>query len=199
MTSPLRVYLVRHAACSTRGFIGITDPPLSEEGLRQREALARFFAPLRLETVYTSPLARAQATAEVLGTPEEVEALREIDFGQWEGKLHEEIPREALEAWYQNPHTTSPPGGETLVRLAQRVLPAFKEIVSRHGPGGRIALVSHGGPLRVIICSVLGLHLAYLWHFDLDRASVSAVDVYPTGYTSLAFLNHTFHLEEPAR
>ncbi|MEM5947891.1 histidine phosphatase family protein [Spirochaetia bacterium 38H-sp] len=200
MLQATRVFFIRHADCDINVYAGArSNPPLSEVGKKQVEALSFWAKNADIDKVYSSPLVRAMDTAKGIAMAKGLEvnpidALKELDFGEWEGLSASDIPAEERERWYHEPLTTAPPGGETLTELAKRVLSAYRDITDSN-VGKNIAIVAHGGPLRTIICSILGLHLSFLWNFELAHASVSAADIYPNGYSLLVFLNNTYFRE----
>ncbi|MBC7326041.1 MAG: histidine phosphatase family protein, partial [Moorella sp. (in: Bacteria)] len=94
--------------------------------------------------------------------------------------------------WRQDPGNRAIPGGESFRQVKERVWGAFKRIV-RQEKGRNILLVAHGGSLRSLICTILGLDLRAVWRFRLDNTGVSVVDSYGDGYI-LVLLNDTHHL-----
>ena len=105
-------------------------------------------------------------------------AWREIHFGVWEGLTYDEIMASSHEQldFFTDPEHSAPPQGETLTEVLQRVMPALYEIVqSEHS--GEIVLVSHGGVLRGLLCSLLGMPLRNQWQLRIDTGSLSAIDV----------------------
>ncbi len=117
----------------------------------------------------------------LLSTPPSVivsPTWREIHFGAWEGLTYDEIAtlfHEQL-GFFTNPEHIAPPRGETLIEVLQRVMPALREIVQREHDG-EIVLVSHGGILRGLLCSLLGMPLRNQWQLRVDTGSLSAIDV----------------------
>ncbi|WP_258360481.1 alpha-ribazole phosphatase [Moorella sulfitireducens (nom. illeg.)] len=199
-----RVYLVRHGETEWNNsgrYQGHSDVALSPRGRQQAELLRERLRHIPLDVVYSSDLSRARETAASIAAPHGLgvkvtAGLREINFGAWEGMTHEEIvasfPCE-WEAWRQDPASTIVPGGESFRQVKERVWQAFNGIV-RHEKGRRILLVAHGGSLRVLICSVLGLDLTAVWRFRLDNTGISIVDCYEDEYI-LVLLNDINHLE----
>jgi alpha-ribazole phosphatase len=180
------LYLIRHAEVEHAAegrFFGHTDVGLSATGRLQAEALAGRLAPEPIDAVYASDLARARQSAAPLAAarglaPVEVPALREMAMGEWEGLTFREIQArepEALGRWLANLATFPFPGGESLEQLRARVMPALREILERHA-GGRVALVAHGGPNRVILAEALGMPLQYLLRLAQDYAGWSVVE-----------------------
>jgi alpha-ribazole phosphatase len=55
-------------------------------------------------------------------------------------------------------------------------------------------VVAHGGPLRLMICSLMGIGIKHWLHIRIDLASLSIMETYPEG-TILTLLNDTSHLK----
>lgn len=199
-----RVYLVRHGETEwnhTGRYQGHSDIALSPDGRRQAELLRERFRGINLDAIYSSDLNRAKETAAIIATPhglqvKAVPALREINFGAWEGLTYQEIvtshPQE-WETWRRNPGTTIVPGGESFQQVKERALAAFEDIVTAEA-GRTLLIVAHGGSLRSLICALLGLDLTAVWRFRLDNTGVSVVDCYEENRI-LVLLNDTHHLE----
>ena len=186
-----QLILIRHAESEMGGrYLGRTDPPLSDRGRAQAAALARRLAEEPLSSLYSSPLRRALDTTKAIAAPKGLEVsikvdLAELDFGIWDGLSYEEIERrdqKRFARWLADPVTEYPPGGEPLAHMSQRVVAATQAIVARH-PQGKAAIVSHGGPIRVLVCHALGL----------DIAALTRLDWYETEVV-LSLLNDTCHL-----
>lgn len=190
-----RLWLVRHGATAwhtQQRFCGHSDIPLSVQGQVQARWLARQLQHEAIAIIYTSDLARARQTAEVIAghrtqaVPLKVSAAwREIDFGAWEGLTYAEVAEQykGQLGFFTDPVQYSPPGGESVAQLLQRIQAELAALTYRSGsPGaGDVVIVSHGGPLRLLLCSVLGMPLARQWQLRLDPGSLSAIDLLPAG------------------
>ena len=181
-----RVVLVRHAETeeAARGrCYGRLDVALSPRGHRQAQALTAALADFGLAAVYASPLARALDTARPIAAAQSLDtvvvaALRELDFGEVEGLRYEQIEAERPElfrAWMDDPAGVRFPGGESLADLRARVLPAAAEIRARHEREA-VAVVGHGGVIRVVLAEALGLADGALFRLDQTEGGVSVVD-----------------------
>ena len=181
-----RIVLVRHAETeeSARGrCYGRLDVRLSQRGLQQAEALAASLAGLGLAAVYASPLARALDTARPIAAahglePSVLDALAELDFGEVEGLRVDEMEAERPElfhAWMDDTAQVRFPCGEGLADLRGRVLPALVEIRARHERQA-VAVVAHGGVIRVVLADALGLGDGALFRLDQAEGGVSVVD-----------------------
>jgi alpha-ribazole phosphatase len=188
-----RLWLVRHGLTGwnmQQRFCGHTDIPLSARGRVQARWLARQLQNEAIAIIYTSDLARARETAEMIASqraqvvPVKVSAAwREIDFGAWEGLTYAEIAEQfkGQLGFFTDPEQCSPPGGESLAQMLQRVRVELAAI-ARSGDWpmeGDVVIVSHGGPLRALLCSILGMPLERQWQLRLDPGSLSAIDLLP--------------------
>jgi alpha-ribazole phosphatase len=103
--------------------------------------------------IWTSPAIRcrplARFIAESMSAPLAADPrLLELDFGDWEGKPWDDVPRADLDRWAADPLAFHAPGGESGAQLIDRVQ-AFNEDICREGLD--CVVVSHGGPLKVLI------------------------------------------------
>ena len=103
---------------------------------------------------------------------------REIAFGAWEGLTYNEIATTFPDqlGFFTDPEHIAPPEGETLHDVLQRVYPVLLAIVQQ-GHSGEIVIVSHGGILRGLLCSLLGMPLRNQWQLHIDTGSLSVIDV----------------------
>jgi broad specificity phosphatase PhoE len=186
-----RLWLVRHGFTewnTEQRFCGHSDIPLSASGRAQAHWLAQRLQQEEISSIYTSDLVRARETAEIIASSraESVQvkvstAWREIDFGAWEGLTYAEIAAQFEDrlGFFSDLEHSSPPGGEAPVHMVQRVLRALTTVVWTDDMPlrGDTVIVSHGGPLRTLVCSMLGMSLERHWQFCLDPGSLSAIDL----------------------
>ncbi len=138
----LTILLTRHGRpdiADVSTYLGIRmDVSLDDQGRRQADMLARRLASVPFDDVVSSPLFRAQETAEIVarGTrPRTDPRLREMDYGAWEGRTHEQVAREdpALRArWEADPATVSCPGGESGDQVAERARAFLADTLAAH-------------------------------------------------------------------
>jgi probable phosphoglycerate mutase len=153
---------------------------LNENGREQAERLAERLSQCPIRAIYTSPLERARETAEPLARrlgiePRVTDALGEVRLGEWTGRTFEELQRDPR--WRQfNTFRSGAriPGGETMLEIQQRTIGAL-EAMHREHPDGTVAVVSHGDPIRVILCYYLGMPLDFIHRLEIETASVSVV------------------------
>jgi alpha-ribazole phosphatase len=97
--------------------------------------------------------------------------LQELHFGDWEGKRWDDIPPSEIDAWAQDTWNCAAPGGETEQALWRRVTNALAQLMPLTHPR-RIAIVSHGGPLRVLRCLLTQTDLSDRWTMGMDLGEV---------------------------
>ena len=183
----LKIYFVRHGETTysqTGGFCGAIDPELTPAGSQMAEQFAATYAKLPWNAVYVSPMKRTIATAKPLCDAVGIEmqlhdGLREIKYGDWEGKTVEEVKKDYAEDyinWLTEPAWNAPTnGGETSVEIASRSSLVIAEIQEKY-KSGNVLVVSHKATIRILLCSLLGIDLGrYRYRIGALAASVSIV------------------------
>lgn len=216
METRRNIYLIRHGVTEWNRAMrlqGQTDIPLDTEGLAQADAIAQRLAalPSPPTVLFTSDLTRAkqtgQAVADRLGlciqtTP----LLRESNLGEWEGLTQPEIiargEGDQLRLYQENSFLNRPPGAETLESVWERMIDAL-HLVRSHCPLENVAIVGHGGSLRVLLYDALGAPLHSMHRIWLANASLSVIEerfrygeLYKRG---VSLLNDTSHLHNTTR
>ena len=159
--SEASLLLIRHAESSWNAagrWQGHGDPPLSDRGRAQANALAGELARETIDVLVSSDLRRAAETAAILGQarglqPESNPRLRELDLGDWEGLTSDEIERTAgdvLRRLNDGDLDVRPGGGENLREIEQRAFSVVADLVDAH-PGRRLAIVTHLGVIRALL------------------------------------------------
>ncbi|GAB7540292.1 histidine phosphatase family protein [Burkholderia sp. 22PA0099] len=167
---------------------GHIDIPLAESGVEQAAQLAERLARearegQRLDAIYSSDLQRARQTAQpfadALGLPVVLnEGLRERNYGAFQGHDSAEIAEKFPDAhaqWQTRDPGFEPAGGESQRAFYHRVLHALEPIVAAH-PGGRIAVVAHGGVLDCVYRWAISLPLDAPRQYALLNTSINVVE-----------------------
>jgi probable phosphoglycerate mutase len=169
MSPPVRLLLVRHGQTEwhrDNRYVSRTDIGLNETGCREALMLASRAEEEGPDLVLCSPLVRALETArpsaEACGMEAKAdERLRELDFGEWEGRtlaeIREEVP-ESASLFEEDPARHGFPGGEPLHKGAERVLGIFVDLHRSHA-GRTVLVVAHNTLLRLGLCRMLGIPL----------------------------------------
>jgi broad specificity phosphatase PhoE len=178
----LRLTLIRHALTDWNAsgrFQGVADVELNREGREQARRLAAYVARLEPDAVvYASPLRRAVETATIAFPGRELrldERLKEIDFGEFEGKTQAENERHPGWAeWSLDPYSRRAPGGESYALLRERAVAWMDEVVASSAP--HVVAVTHSGTIQMLLAHVLGVErVRWRKRIYLRHASVSRV------------------------
>jgi alpha-ribazole phosphatase len=170
--------LIRHAETDMAGtFCGHLDPPVNAVGRQQIIGLIESLRTKRFDAVYTSDLVRASATANALAVALTIPcfprpALREINFGRWEGLTWSEIeaadPTYAAE-WLKIFPDLPAPGGEAFEGFEARVRNEATHLLSQ--PHRSIAVVTHAGVIRTILRAFCGIDDQQAWEITKPYCS----------------------------
>lgn len=188
MGSRNEAYLVRHGETewSRSGrHTGRTDLPLTDRGREEARSAGRLLGGRELALVLASPLERARETARLAGCGDAVvvcDDLRELDYGEYEGRTTAEIRRE-VPGWLI--WTGAVPGGESLEQAAARAERVIERIDTAPGP---VALFGHGHLLRILIARWCGLDPIEGRRFALETATMSRLG-WEHEYRTLHLLN----------
>jgi 2,3-bisphosphoglycerate-dependent phosphoglycerate mutase len=164
------LFLVRHGTTvwhAENRYAGVSDVDLDPVGYEQAERLGIWASGARLNAIWCSPLSRARQTAAPAGRFTGLDLhiekrLREIDFGQVEGKTMSEAEQlfcEEIQRFKNDPAANPMPGGEDPYRAAGGAVAALQDIAAAY-PSGRVLVVAHNTIIRLALCSLLGIPLA---------------------------------------
>ncbi|MEW7977932.1 MAG: alpha-ribazole phosphatase family protein [Candidatus Sedimenticola endophacoides] len=175
--------LLRHGQpVGGRRYRGQRDDPLSERGWEQMWHAVSGATPW--QQIISSPLIRCHAFAQALSERLEIplvadERLRELGYGQWEGKspaqLKEHDPQ-ILSRYFHAPYTHRPPGAEYIGDFITRVAAAYDEALSLHR-GKHLLIVAHAGVIRAIIARELKAPPEALFRMHVETAHLSRIRI----------------------
>jgi broad specificity phosphatase PhoE len=203
-----RLYLLRHGVTESNRngrYMGRSHEPLSGDGRWQARQLALRLAQVDLSAVYSSPLRRAQETAEIVAgahrLPVETEpGFIELDLSRWAGLSAAEIEAKDPEAWHtwcDDPSRLALAGIEPFEDLANRVKGAVDGLRRRH-PNHSIAVVTHDGVVRMAVLQAMGLALTHYRSIPVDNTSITILELGGVR-PYLRALNDIGHLTDSAR
>jgi len=182
-----RLYLVRHGTTTLNvenRYRGRRDIPLDAQGYQDAVDAARRLSGAGLAAVYTGPLRRTIATAQIIADEARVPDIRilhglnNVDYGAWEGMTAEEAAMfdpEAFDFYRTSPGKAACPLGERLSDAQQRMIDALRLIGSRHA-GEAVAAVTHAVMIRLTLVTLGGVD-GENWRIPVGRGSVTAFDV----------------------
>ncbi len=182
----ISLYLLRHGKTELPGrYVGSTDVNLSLVGEQQVKAVRPLIAEEKIDHVICSPMKRCQQTLDLLELPHKRtidSAIKEIDFGLWEGKNFNQISEshpDLVNLWAKGQSDFSFPEGESMQNFMDR-LEKFKKELSSYKKAN-ILLVTHGGVIRYLICSYLGLTFDKYILFRILEGTYTKLDLYDQG------------------
>jgi broad specificity phosphatase PhoE len=186
-----RLYLVRHGTTTLNvenRYRGRRDIPLDAQGYQDAVDAARRLSGEGLAAVYTGPLRRTIATAQIIADEARVPDIRilhglnNVDYGAWEGMTSEEAAMfdpEAFALYKSSPGEASCPLGERLSDAQQRMVDALLLMGARH-PGETVAAVTHAVMIRLTLVALGGVD-GENWRVPVGRGSVTAFYAGPDG------------------
>jgi broad specificity phosphatase PhoE len=203
----MRVLLIRHGEIDFNRqarYCGITDATLNKNGLAQAKHLKSFFSKEKVDAVYCSPLRRTQQTAHILfGRKRRIKlepSLKEINFGKMECMSVKEVKEKYpvfYRTWLTNLNTAKAPGGESVNQCRKRVWKFINSLIrNKRNTHKTIALVMHGGPIKIWISDILKLGKDGFWMFHPEPASVTTVE-YAKGRFCLLGRNFYYEKSRP--
>lgn len=201
----IRIILVRHGETKWNiegRYQGQEDTELSERGLEQGRKLAEGLRHIPFDRCISSPLQRSYQTAKFCAdlhglAVDTDERLKEINHGDWEGRLADDIkahyPLE-YDQWHETPDvvTMPGPGGESLEDVCCRVRAAFDDY-ARTYDGETVLVAAHDAVNKAIICDLMGSGMSHFWQVKQDNTCINVLEC-QDGVWRLVLLNSTLHM-----
>ena len=200
---PLKLILIRHGETDFNRagrILGHGSQRLNETGVAQAAAAARAVSSETPFSLYSSTVARAIQTAQVISEAAHVEAVplkgvEELDSGEFEGltgrQLRQRFP-EVMTRWDHDPGATRMPGGESLLQVQARAWKAVSR-VARANPDQKVVIVTHNFTIQTIICHALGMPLNNFRRLSVALGSITRMEL-SDSTADLVSMNETWHL-----
>lgn len=191
-----RLILIRHCEPEegARGRIyGTLDVGLSAHGRLQAEELVDRLDGVDVDAIWTSPRRRARETSAPLAAarglrPSADDDLRELDFGELEGRTFDEVAAalpELYKAWMETPTEVRFPGGECYADLKTRSVSALERAATASESA---VVVTHGGVVRAALAEWLRIDDAAVFRLDQRYGGITVVDLID-GYPLVRLVN----------
>ena len=182
----MNIYLIRHGRQNSR--LCNVNVPLSSLGREQAELVGKRLAFYNIDGLYSSDLIRAVETADIIKSQIQTiytssnlhheirEGIREIDFGELEGKSDEVIYTDYASFMNEKDKMLEDlpyPDGECGLDVFKRAMPVINEIA--HSGRKNVVVVSHGGTIRSLLAGLLGLDQSKMRLFGdgLENCSIT--------------------------
>lgn len=194
----LELILIRHGETDSnirQTYLGWTDAELNERGVAQVQLLRDRLKDTKIDGIYSSPLKRTMQTAKIINEKYNLhiaysEGLKERNFGIWDDLTHKELtqryPVEYSE-WVSDWVKYRIKDGESAIEAYDRSAVFAAELIKTCADGV-FMLVTHLGAIRFILAFLLDLGIESSWHFRVDNASMTKVEI-NNGYGVLTTLN----------
>ncbi len=181
------LYLIRHGQVKSRfkgKLVGSTDADPSPAGLEQAVRLNNFLSRKSPAICFSSPMRRCLQTAEQAVASLNIEIVQEemfceVDFGEWEGLVFNDIMQldpVGVEKWIRCDQDFRFPQGESLADFIKRVETSATLLLRT--PQDTVAVFTHGGVIRFILCKLLGLAFRKHGIFEVNYADVYALKIF---------------------
>lgn len=188
----LRLWLVRHGPTHAKAPVGWRDLPAD---LSDTDAIARLRAALPAGApLVSSDLQRAVMTGDALSNGPRLAhqvALREINFGRWDGVPYDQLPpsdAELARAFWDRPGDIAPPEGESWNTMAARVTDAVDRFCTTHDDD--LIIVAHFGAILSVLQRAAGIAPRAAFAFTLAPLSLTRVDFLGKGNWRVERVNH---------
>jgi probable phosphoglycerate mutase len=196
ITNLLRHGETRHTADKRFSGFGGDDPSLNDAGIEQAHRAGRHLvASGGADLIVTSPMARTRETAAIVAEHLGVDvvaddALRECNFGEWDGQTFADVQRdypEALDAWLAST-SVAPPGGESFDQVEERVR-AWRDRMLAEFEGSNLVVVTHVTPLKTMLRLALDAPSHAYFRIEIKPASLSTISWFGDGNVSVRSIN----------
>lgn len=181
----------------------IPNVHLNDEGKKQANNVAERLAHLPVKALYSSPVTRCMETAEYVGRAlklevQELEAVGEVRYGQWEGAEIETLSEE--KSWYAVQHFPSRfrfPQGEALRDVQARAVAALEELSGKYEKDDMLVVVSHADLIKLLLAHYLGVHIDLFQRIIVSPASVSILALMENYMVRVVRVNDDGPIEPP--
>lgn len=203
----VRIILERHGqsqANENSFYAGHLDVELTDMGRKQAELSADYIVKnYKIDKIYSSDLKRAYETGKVIADRLNMEicakkSLREIDAGEWEGKLFDDLEveyKEDYSVWLSDVGASRCTGGESVEEFADRILSAVTEIAEEND-GKTVLIAIHATPIRVMQCVCKNVPIKDMKKVPwVTNASITVIN-YNNGKWSMELESYDDHMGE---
>jgi broad specificity phosphatase PhoE len=196
--SPCRLFVIRHGTTTMNvenRYRGRRDIPLDARGYQDAVDAARELSTAGLSAVYTGPLRRTIATAQIIADEARVPDIRilhgliNVDYGAWEGMTAQEAEiydPVAFKLYRTDPNQALCPSGERLSDAENRMIEAMHLIGGRH-QGETVAAVSHAVMIRLALARLEEIR-GEDWRTPVGRGSLTEFTIDDAGRIRLVRL-----------
>lgn len=195
-----KLILIRHGETNynlEKKYCGHSDILMNRKGVSQIKKLSKKVKSFHIDKIYSSDLKRAVQTSKILFNNRPVtrlEELREMNFGVFEGldfeAIHEKF-EDYHNLWLHDPMKVTIPGGESFKDFKKRVIAKIRVLLRKH-KDETVAIVAHGGTIRLIICYLFKKSFKFFWQVEQRPGALNIIHI-KNGRVKAVTLNDTSH------
>lgn len=171
----MEIYLIRHTTpniekgiCYGQTNIDVTSSFYEEVKNIKKQVLLK-----QNSKIYSSPLLRCYKLASQLGNLVFTDSrLKEVNFGTWENKSWDSIPKKEIDPWMANFVTEKPTEGESYIELQNRVIDFFRVLTKESNQNDSIIIVTHAGPMRAFLSYIQKIELIDSFNIKIKYGQV---------------------------
>jgi len=185
------IYLIRHTSVDVPKGLCYGQSDVSLANTFEKEAIdikTKIPDNQRDIDLLTSPLSRCSLLVDFL-FPEKLvrndKRWMEMNFGDWEMKLWNDIPEEESQLWMQDFVNVATPNGESFSEMIERVKSVWEETLQQ-STNDKV-IVCHGGVIRTILHLILEIPAQKVFAVDIDYGAVIKIQ-YQYGFFKVKFL-----------
>ena len=195
------ILFIRHGEtdCNKKHlYYGHLNPSLNKTGISQLKNTKKKLEKMneKIDIVFSSDLKRCRESLELLKINKNIktyfsEELRELNFGNIEGKTYKEIENKFphyIDEMKNNWRHFKTEGGESLTDLQKRIVKKIDKIKNEH-QNKKILIVAHSGVIQSLISYYLFNNLDGYWKFKLDNGSITKMTVMDDGFVYFNYIN----------
>lgn len=201
----IRLILVRHASTNdnhNKRLSGYIDSNLSEKAKYEISSLEKFLEDEKIDEIYSTPSSRTKETIKGITKNNnlklvEVEELKELSFGDFEGMTFKEIKNsheDEFEKMIRDGYKYRYPNGESLIDSYNRVSNKINMILKDENNNKTILICAHAGTIRNILSHLISNSFEYHWNFKIDNCSVSIIEI-ENRFAVIHMINNTQFLK----
>lgn len=190
------IYLIRHGQteANVQGiYYGRSESPLTEQGIDDHRRAVKKLNDMNIDMIIASPRQRCRVLAEKICAIADAELiidnrLEEINFGIFEGLKYDEAQKkypDVWDNWINSGDDYQLEGGESISMFEKRV-DEFSKYLMDISLEKDVAIISHGGVIASLMCSLLQMDKENKWHFKIGNGSVVTIENYD-GYAYIVF------------
>lgn len=176
----MELILVRHTAILNPEKLcyGRLEIPLDNDFLAAAGSIQEKLNEVKFDAVYSSPSVRCMKLAAFFKQPViQEKRLMELDFGSWEGLPWDRIDQSSLNTWMNDFVNVRVPGGESYLDLQSRAMELVGDL--KQLAGNRYLLVSHGGPVRAILSTIMQISLKDSFQLEVPYGAIFKLKINP--------------------